>query len=76
MLPSLSGILTEATSIKTFLVVFFLNLYYTFIIYDRWKNNEQRAKSNEQRAESKEQWAKNNEQQVKSNETRVKSNEQ
>ena len=85
MLPPHPGILAEATStlIKTFFIVLFLTLYYTFITYDgrtsneqRAKNNEQRAKSNEQRAKSNEQRAKSNEQQAKSNEQRAKSNEQ
>ena len=42
MLPSLSGILAEATStlIKTFFIVFFLNLCYTFRTYDGRNNNE------------------------------------
>ena len=41
------------TLIKTFSVMFFLSLYYTFITYDGRKSNEQRAKSNEKRATSK-----------------------
>ena len=40
---------------KTLSIVFFLNLYYTFITYDGRKSNEQRAKSNKQRAKSNEQ---------------------
>ena len=33
------------TLIKTFSIMFFLSLYYTFITYDGRKSNEQRAKS-------------------------------
>ena len=39
------------TLIKTFSVMFFLRLYYTFITYDGRKSNEQRAKSNEQKVQ-------------------------
>ena len=75
MLSSHSGHLTEARStlIKTFSIVFFLNLYHT---YDWRKSNEQRTKSNEQRAESNKQRVKSNEQRAKSNERRAKSNEE
>ena len=78
MLPSRSIILSEAKSklTKTFSVVFFLNLHYTFLTYDGPKSNEQRTKSNKQRAKSNKQRAKSNEQQVKSNEQRAKSNKQ
>ena len=78
MLPSCSEILAEATStlVKTFCIVFFLNLYYAFITYDGRKCSEQRAKSNEHRAKSSKQQAKSNEQQAKSNKQQVKSNEQ
>ena len=74
MLSSHSGHLTEASStlIKTFSIVFFLNLYHT---YDWRKSNEQRTKSKEQRAKSNEQRAESNKQRVKSNEQRAKSNE-
>ena len=43
MFPSYSGILAGATSalINTLSMVFFLNLYYTFITYDVRKGNEQ-----------------------------------
>ena len=41
MLPSRFEILTEATNTLTeaFSIVFFLNLYYTFITYDGPKSN-------------------------------------
>ena len=67
MLPSYSGILSEARSklIKTFSGAFFLNLYYTFITYDGLKSNKQQAKSNKQRAKSNEQRPKSNEQMSK-----------
>ena len=66
--PLRSGILAEVSStlIKTFSIVFFLNLYYAFITYDGRKSNEQRAKANEQRAKANEQRAKTNEQRAKS----------
>ena len=75
MIPSRTWILAEATSrlIKTFSIVFFLNLYYTFITCNGRKSSEQRAKSNEQQAKSNAQRAKNNEQRAKSNEQRAKS---
>ena len=65
MVPSRSIILSEAKSklIKSFFVVFFLNLYYTFI---GSKSNEQRAKSNEQQVKSDGQRAKINEQRATS----------
>ena len=46
MLPSRFEILAEATStlINKFSIVFFLNLYYTFITYNGRKSNEQQAK--------------------------------
>ena len=55
MFPSSSGILSEATSkpIKTFSIVFFSKLCYTFVTYDGRKSNEQRATSKEQKAASK-----------------------
>ena len=73
MLSSHTGHLTEARStlIKTFSIVFFLNLHHT---YDWQKSNEQRTKSTEQRAKSDEQRAESNKQRVKSNEQRAKSN--
>ena len=73
MLPSRSKILVEATStlIKTLSIVIFLNLYHTFITYDRPESNKQQAKSNEQRAKSNELREK-----VTSNEQKVTSNEQ
>ena len=66
MLHSRSGISAEATStlINTFFIVFFLNLYYTFIVYDGRKSNQQRTKSKEQRAKSNEQRAKSKDQKV------------
>ena len=78
MLPSGSWINTKATStlIKTFFIVFFLNLYYTLITYGGRKSNEQQAKSKEQRAKSNKQQAKSNEQWAKSNEQRAESNDQ
>ena len=65
MIPSRSIILSEEKSklIKSFFVVFFLNLYYTFI---GSKSNEQRAKSNEQQVKSDGQRAKINEQRATS----------
>ena len=39
--------------IKTLSMVFFFDIYYTFITYDRRKSNKQRAKPNEQRSRSK-----------------------
>ena len=64
---SRSGILDEATStlIKTFSIVIFLNLYYTFRTYDGQKSNEQQVKSNEQRAKSTEQQARSSASQVR-----------
>ena len=80
MLPSGSWINTKATStlIKTFFIVFFLNLYYTLITYGGRKSNEQQAKSKEQRAKSNKQQAKSNEQEQKvtSNEQKVTNNKQ
>ena len=66
MLDSRSEISAEATStlINTFFIVFFLNLYYTFIVYDGRKSNRQRTKSKEQRAKSNEQRAKSKDQKV------------
>ena len=60
--PQRSEILTEATSalVKTFSIVLFLSLYYTFITHDGRKSNEQRAKSNKQRAKSNKQRVKSN----------------
>ena len=77
MFPSYSGILAGATSalINTLSMVFFLNLYYTFITYDVRKGNEQWAKSNEQRTESNEQRAKSKKERARSKELRAKSNE-
>ena len=68
MIPSRTWILAEATSrlIKTFSIVFFLNLYYTFITCNGRNSSELRAKSNEQRAKNNEQRAKSNEQRAKS----------
>ena len=78
MLPSRSGMLSEARSklIEIFSIVFFLNLYYTFITYDEPKSNKQPVKSNKQRAKNNEQWPKSNEQRGESNEQRAKSNKQ
>ena len=82
MPPLRSGILAEvpSTLIKTFSIVFFLNLYYAFMTdeksYDGRKNNEQRANTNEQRAKSNKQRVESNEQRAESNEQQAKSNEQ
>ena len=82
MPPLRSGILAEAPStlIKTFSIVFFLNLYYVFMTdektYDGRKNNEQRANTNEQRAKSNKQRVESNEQRAESNEQQAEINEQ
>ena len=49
MLPSRSWILAEATSTlnKTFFIMFFVNIYCTFITYDGRKSNEQKVTNNE-----------------------------
>ena len=61
---------TTRTLMKIFSIMFFFNLYYTFITYDKRKKNERRAKSNKQ-------LTKRNDQEEKSNEQRaeVTSNE-
>ena len=53
---------------KTLSIMFFLNLFYTFIIYDGQKINEQQAKSNHQQAKCNEQRGKSNKQKASSNE--------
>ena len=75
MISSSSGILVETAStlIKTFFIVFFLNLYYTLITYDGRKCNKQRANSNKQQAESNEQRPKSKEQRAKTNEQQATS---
>ena len=67
---------TTSTLMKIFSIMFFPNLYYTFITCDKRKSNERRAKSNEQRTKRNDQEEKSNEQRVKSNEQQAKSNEQ
>ena len=46
------SLLVTSTLIKTFSMVLFLNLKYTFRTYDGQKSNEQRAKYNKQRETS------------------------
>ena len=71
--------LKQKAQIKTFFIVFLLNLFYSFITYDRQKSNKQRAKSNEQQAKkrtSNKQKVTSYEQKVTSNKQKPKSNEQ
>ena len=63
---------TTRTLMKIFSIMFFFNLYFTFITYDKRKKNEQRTKRNDQEEKSNEQRVKSNEQQAKSNEQRAK----
>ena len=78
MLPSHSGILAKATRtlVKTFSIVFFLSLHYTFVTDDEEESNKQQVKSKNQKVKSYEQRLKNSKQRAKSNVQRAKTNEQ
>ena len=73
MPPSHSGILAKATRtlVKTFSIVFFLSLHYTFVTDDEQESNKQQVKNKKQQVKSYEQRLKNSKQRAKTNEQRT-----